>query len=222
MNLVTLIDQFRRDIDDLAEPRLWSDEVVTRFADDAQDMFCRKTNGISDSSSIACEIDVELGEPFADLHPSILKIRRAMRKSDSREISVMNVEDMDRLGYRLDQRMGHVHAMIIGMDENKVRWGHVPQLTDTIMLSVFRRPLRRLRPPTADDVGCTRLEVAEQHHLHLLMWMKHLAYGQQDSDTYDMRKADMYEKKFLDYCAQAKAEQDLARHVKRPIAYGGL
>lgn len=222
MDLIALIDQFRRDIDDVAEPHLWSDEAVTRFANDAQDMFCRKTNGISDSSSVACEIDVEVGEPFADLHPSIMKIRRAMRKSDSREISAINVEDMDKLGHRLDQRAGPVHAMILGMDEGKVRWGHVPQLDDTILLTIFRRPLHSLRMPSAGDPGCKCLEIATQHHLHLLMWMKHLAYGQQDSDTYDSRKADMYEQKFLAYCAQAKQEQDLARHIQRPIAYGGL
>lgn len=222
MNLVTLINQFRRDIDDVAEPRLWSDEVITSFANDAQDMFCRRTNGISDSSSLACEIDVELGEPFADLHPSIMKIRRAMRKSDSRPVAVVNVEDLDSLHFRLDQRFGPVCTMVLGMDENKVRWGHFPQLADTVMLTVFRRPLHQLRMPVDGTTGCGCLEVPEQHHIHLLMWMKHLAYGQQDSDTYDMRKADMYEQKFLDYCARTKQEQDLARHVKRPIAYGGL
>lgn len=226
MNSLELMQQFRRDIDDVADPKLWSDGEVAYYANDAQRMFCRLTNGISDSSSIACDLDVVVGQVEFDLHPSIMRIRRAMRSSDGRQVQILNVDDVDQMGHRLNKRSGPVDSMIIGMDENAGRWGVVPSIKDTITLTVFRLPLNTIKPidpavPLADQKK-VKLEIPEQHHWHLLMWMKHLAYGRQDSDTYDARKADINERAFRTYCQQAKNEQDNTRRVARPIMYGGL
>lgn len=226
MNSLELMQQFRQDIDDVADPKLWSDGEVAYYANDAQRMFCRLTNGISDSSSMVCEIDADIGEVEFNLHPSIMRIRRAMRLSDGREIRILNIEDMDKMGYRLNDRSGPIDTMIIGMDEKIARWGAIPSVKDTVKMTVFRLPLNTIKviDPVAIAAGSTGvpLEIPEQHHWHLLMWMKHLAYGRQDSDTYDARKADMNERAFRAYCLQAKIEQDNTRRVARAIAYGGL
>lgn len=226
MNSLELMSQFRKDIDDVADPKLWSDGEVAYYANDAQRMFCRLTNGISDSSSLVCELDVTVGQVEFDLHPSIMRIRRAARVSDGRPLQIMNIDDVDKMGYRLNKRSGPVHGMIIGMDEQIGRWDAVPSIKDTVMLTVFRLPLNTIKPfdptiPEADQKK-VQLEIPEQHHWHLLMWMKHLAYGRQDSDTYDARKADINERAFRAYCLQAKIEQDNTRRVARSIAYGGL
>lgn len=216
MDSFGLRDEFRLDVDDNVAPYLWSDALIASYANEAQKMFCRLTNGISDSTSRVCSVAIETGEPFAPLDKSILRIRRAQRASDARPITIVNVEDMDALGLRLDDQRGPVDFIILGMDENQVRWMRVPLADDEAKLTVFRMPLRDI------TAAKTPLEIAEQHHRSLLLWMKHLAYGKQDSDTYNPRAADKYEADFRAYCAQAKAEQDRARSKVRTVRYGGI
>lgn len=216
MDSLGLLAAFRDDVDDNAVPRLWSDATIAAYADDAQKMFCRLTNGISDSTSDLCSIDIEVGEAWADLDKRILKVRRAQRTSDARPVTVLNVEDLDSAGVRLDATQGPVDAVILGMDENKVRWHKVPAKADVLTLTVYRLPLRTI------SVTKAPLEIAEQHHLHLLLWMKSLAYNKQDSDVYDPRAAEKNEAKFRAYCAAVKAEQDRARSKVRIVQYGGV
>ena len=71
-------------------------------------------------------------------------------------------------------------------------------------------------------VGADELEVDEQHHIHLLLWTKSLAYANHDSQTFNRRRAEEYESRFLAYCARAKAEQSRREFQHRPITYGGL
>lgn len=216
MDSVELIQAFRDDVDDNAEPRLWADAAIARYADDAQKMFCRLTNGLSDSSSPMCSIDIDAGEPWAALDKRILKVRRMQRVSDSRPVAVVNVEDMDQMGIRLDATPGAVDYAVLGMEEGKLRWVRVPAVADAVQLTVYRLPLRPI------TTGKAPLEIAEQHHYHLILWMKHLAYNRQDSDVYDPRAADKNEGAFRAYCTAVKAEQDRARSKVRIVAYGGI
>lgn len=215
MDSLGLIAEFRNDVDDNALPQLWSDATIALYADDAQKMFCRLTNGLADSTSQMCNIDIDEGEPWAALDKRILKIRRAERVSDGRPVTIINAEDLDTLGVRLD-RVGVVNSLVLGLEENKIRWGCVPSDADAITMTVFRLPLR---PITTEK---SQLEIGEQHHLHLLLWMKHLAYGKQDADVYDPRKASVNEGAFRAYCTAVKSEQDRARHKTRIVAYGGI
>ena len=65
-------------------------------------------------------------------------------------------------------------------------------------------------------------EIEDQHHMALLYWVKHLAYSVHDADTFDRRKAEDYETKFLAYCERADAEQTRARRQVGSTQYGGL
>ncbi len=66
------------------------------------------------------------------------------------------------------------------------------------------------------------LEVREEHHIHLLLWMKHLAYQKQDADTFDKEKAEKMETAFEAYCFNAKRDKQRRNQKPRLIAYGGL
>lgn len=216
MDTLGLIAAFRTDVDDNVAPFLWSSETVAEYADDAQKMFCRLTNGIADASSQLCEIDISAGEAFAPTDKRILKIRSIVRGSDGRSINVFNIEDAADAGLRLDGRFGPVHAVVIGMEDHKLRWVNVPAVDDVARLVVYRLPMRAITTTKAP------LEIDEQHHRALLLWMKHLAYGRQDSDTYDSAKSGEAEVRFRTYCKAAKAEQDRAKYKVRITAYGGV
>jgi hypothetical protein len=213
-----LKDLFRTDMSDAAEPFLWSDEEVYRYLDDAQKMFCRLTDGISDATTAAVtEIAVAAGATWLSLHKSILKIRAASRNSDGAALSTINYEDLARLGIRLDGRTGPLRTLITGMEENKLRLACAASLADKIKLLVFRLPLASID----GDGQC--LEIGEQHHMHLLHWAKSRAYLKQDAETFDKAKSQEFEAWFRSYCAEAQKEQERKRHKgARTVGYGGI
>jgi hypothetical protein len=216
MDSLGLKDAFRSDVDDNVSPFFWSDVEVASYADDAQKMFCRLTNGIADSSSTLCTVDIDAGEPFASIDKRILKVRRLQRDSDARPLRVVSMEEMDGLGIRLDNQLGTVSYAVTGMEDHKLRWVYVPKVSDTASMSVFRLPLRDI------TVAKSILEIDAQHHRALLLWMKHLAYSKQDSETFNPKAAQDNELAFNRYCAQAKAEQDRAVSKIRVVRYGGI
>jgi hypothetical protein len=87
----------------------------------------------------------------------------------------------------------------------------------TVNLSVFRLPITAIT-----DDGDQEFEIDEQHHEHLLLWVKHRAYSKQDAETFDRTKAKEFDDAFRGYCARAKSEQDRLRRVPTPVAYGGI
>lgn len=212
-----LIDLFRADVDDVAEPYLWSDAELAGYADDAQKMFCRLTFGIRDAMSSLCAVDIEQGEPFAAIDARILRVSRIQRESDGGVIEVINIEDLDTAGIRLDAIPGAVRAVVMGMQPHTLRWVKVPMQSDTAAMIIERLPMNSITAGRS-----LPLEIDEQHHRHLMLWMASLAYAKQDADTQNIGKAANKEAQFRVYCAAAKVEKDRARHKTRVVKYGGI
>lgn len=217
-----LLDLFRVEMNDVANPQLWSDDFIFGAIDSAQTQFARETDGIPDSTTPAV-VDLVIAPDttsllYADvlpLHPSILKIRTARRGDNGRSVSVINEEDMPGSGLYFDGLPGETRTLVTGTDENQVRVWPFPRSDLTIKLSVFRLPL----VPITDDQA---LEIPAQHHRALLMWAKHLAYGVQDAETFDRTRSEEFKQRFERHCADAKAEQGRLRHKPRAVAYGGI
>ncbi|GIV03791.1 MAG: hypothetical protein KatS3mg015_2621 [Fimbriimonadales bacterium] len=225
MDSTALHDLFRSEMRDEATPYLWSDAEIYSYIDDAQKMFCRLQGGIADASSAVTRLSVTAGDVFVPVSPLILKIREARRSADGYDLEILNFEDMQsrrsvddygyRSGYRIDNTVGIVKAIVVGMEANKIRLVHIPQEDQLIDLIVYRMPLVSI------TAGGQALEIDEHHHRHLLHWMKHLAYQKQDAETYDRGRSDMFRAEFLAYCDQAKAEREKREHKYRTVVYGG-
>jgi len=207
---------FRLEMSDASEPFLWSDVEVYGFADDAQKMFCRLTDGIADATSLLTSLVYQVDDEWVDLSPLILKIRDSVDAATGAPITVVNQEDMPGLGLRFDGRTGPARVLIVGMEENKARIYPRASLAGVMQLSVFRLPL----VPIVSDADA--FEIGEQHHRHLLLWAKHLALLKQDAETFDKNKAQEMEARFRAYCALAKQEQGNKRHKVRVVSYGGV
>lgn len=207
-----LLALFRTEVSDLVAPYLWSDVQVVGYLDDAQKQFCRLTEGIEDGRSF--KISVTVGKEWYTLSPQILKLRKVVIAGTGRELKVINVERMIAEGMFFDGHIGPIAALVTGIEKHSARAWPVPSVETLLHLSTFRLPET---VKAGDD-----MEIDEQHHRHLLMWAKHLAYDVQDSETYDRRKADEYEQRFRSYCAAAKIEQERARRVVGAVVYGGI
>ena len=212
MDTTELRNLFRSEFSDAVEPYLVPDTSVYRYIDDAQKMFCRLTEGIEDGRSFTVAITV--GEEWYDLDSSILKIRKATDVPTGRSVSMVNTEKAHDMGIRFDGRVGGLKALVMGTERHASRAWPVPSEATVVALDTFRLP-RTIE--SGDD-----LEIDEQHHQHLLLWVKHRAYGNQDSEVRDDKKALEYEQRFRAYCALALKEQERARRVVGAVMYGGV
>lgn len=215
MDSTELLGTFRTEVQDLSTPPLWKDAEIYRFIDGAQKMFCRLTEGLEDARTPSVtKLVLTPGQEWAELSPLILKIRSARR--DGRPLSLVPFEDALDNGYHRHGVSGAPRALVLGESRGAVRVHPVPIEATTIDLAVFRLPLK-----TITDMGCQRLEVEDHHADGLLLWMKHLAYGKQDSETFDPNRAETAKAEFAAYCAKAKQEQGRARHPAGATMYGG-
>jgi hypothetical protein len=218
---------FRSEVGDTMPPYFWSDAEVYAYIDDAYSMFVRLTGGVADfTTSSICEIDASKDEPTANVSPKILRFVTAHRRSDGREVKVLNYTDMNRnlmsdygvtVSGSMPRGVGKVRAMVIGLQKGTVRWIDIPDADDTIDLVVYRLPLSRITGGNQQLI-----DVDEEHHLHLLKWAKSLAYRKHDDETDHAKKADGLELQFRAYCELAKRELDLRKHKVRVVSYGGL
>ena len=144
MNSSELLEAFRLDVEDLSDPPLWSDLEIYRYLNDACFQFVRMTGGIADFTSEACEVEITAGEATSPLHPSVLRVMSANRRSDNREIEVVNITDLHahyrsdygvRVKQFLDDTPGPVRMMVLGMQRG------VERLTDSARLvgRIFER-----------------------------------------------------------------------------------
>jgi len=230
VNAESLYNLFRLEVRDLATPYLWSEAEIYAYMDDAQSMFCRLYGGIADSTSAATTVTATAGAEFAAISPKILKLRHARLAADGQELKLLNFEDLQlgssggrddygqQAAFKFDNTEGPIRAIVLGMEPNSVRLVNIPQTTQTIRLIVYRMPLLTL----AANATPMELEIDEQHHRHLLNWMKALAYEKQDSETYDRGKSVEFGEKFRAYCDKAKAERERSEHKYRATTYGGL
>lgn len=218
MDSSELLDLFRSEMSDQAKPYLWSDDDIFGYEDDAQKMFCRKTDGIADASTAAVvNVAVAPATDWVALHPTITRIRWATRSDTGRPVDIINQDDMAQRRWYFDGTTSTVKALVIGMEAHKARVYPKSNETITLNLAVFRLPLVAI---TTD--GDQAFEVAEEHHPHLLHWMKHRAYMKQDAETFDRMKAKEFEDKFYAYCSQVKEEERRKAFKVRTVVYGGI
>jgi len=227
VNTTELLELFRADINDVALPNLWSDEEIFAYMSDAYMQFWRLVEGIGDMTSDEATLVVAAeGEEFSDLHPSILHIREAHRVADARKLVVTNAQQLPLLtsgsdygntrSLLMDATQGIPAVAVIGLERNKVRWCPVPDQDYDVRLLVYRLPLEGI---TGDNQELEELDA--MHHIHLLKWMRSLAYQKQDAETFDRGKSAEAESRFREYCGQVKREWDRYRAKPGFTAYGG-
>ena len=219
-----LYDIFRSDVSDLKKPYLWTDAEVWRYMNSAYVSFVRLTGGVADSSSDITQVDVVVGEGEAEVSPLILKFREAELVSTGRKIDIVNhtdsplrsESDYGNLSTTFRKTSGPVRYMVIGKQRGRVTWVQIPQENDSVQLTVYRLPLARItgEGQRFDDIG-------DEHHEHLVVGMKALAYGKQDAETFDKGRRDEYKAEFEAYCAWARSEVERYKTKVRTVAYGG-
>jgi hypothetical protein len=236
MTLQELVAYFRAQVADEDQPYLWSDEEVLLYAIDAQDMLVEATGGIADTTVAAADVgspatrlpDLALtaDTPFTAHSSLILRIRSGRLLTAARDIEFISESGMDKtvmLDYGFsqsqsfdDEDTGDVKFAVLGVRDNQVRWVRVPSEADTCRLHFYRLPYPRIAD--LDDT----LEVDSRHHIHLVHWMKYLAYSKQDAETRDDKQAANARAAAEHYADQARRRLERQRYKPRVVSYGGL
>ena len=197
LNLGSLRDNFRLLTDDTAAPPLWSDDEITRYANDTvRDAAERGFLIEDDQTPEICQIAVVANTANYPLDPRILKIRRATLGSTNRLLTVTDSDSLDR-GWR-----GEIDGVTSGWENSKgytsafiettsgIRLVGIPTANDTLNLSVYRLPLSDMV-----EMG-DKPEIRIERRYDLLDGMLARGYLKHDSEAYDPKLAAEHEAKF--------------------------
>ena len=221
-----LLDLFRREVDDTAEPYLWSDEDFYYYLNEAQEVHVRLIGGIADRRSSLTKVTYKTGDQFKKYDPRILRIKGAFDE-DNNIVTIRNLDNFespyleDDYGQRLntgleDSRTGSIKYLITDVETEEFQFYPIPDHDGWIRLYVYRLPLEEV----ANDKD--ELEIPSFHHMNLLNWVKHKAYMKQDIEGFDLSKSADFRAAFASWIVDAKKEKASREDRKRTVRYGGI
>lgn len=192
MNRGQLRSRTRRDIKDTVKPYLVSDDDLDDMINEAEVEAARRAFLLVDSTSVAASVDLSAGDLGADLHPSVIYIRRARLASVGRPLLPRVARSMDEMNPHWEEAEASTPIVFVpDWQTGYIRTWPPTNQDDTINMTVVRKPLSSM---DADD---DEPEIREHYHLMLLDWVKFRVYSIQDNDLYDPRKADKHEAAFI-------------------------
>lgn len=180
----TMVSKFRSAMRDVAEPFLWSDDAVIGYLNQARLELCYRAWGISDT------IDLTFSDGLLVEYPRyILKIKAAYNAANGRAIPLRAYTEVsDPFSPRTS---GNPSCLLTGLEEGKLKAYPVPSTPVTVRLVVLRYPKVFVSAVDTQDI-----EMGDEAVAGLLYWMRHEAYSQEDSETYDRGQADYFYNKF--------------------------
>jgi len=178
----------RQELDDEAAPYLWSDIELNAFLVDAENEACRRARLLVDSSTAAvCQISITAGDVTAgtasySLDSRVVSVRRAKTSERTKPLARTTRLEMDEMRSGWDDDVGSIEAFLTE-DTGKILFWRIPDVTQTISMTVVRTPLVEMN----DDEDSP--EIPSRYHYSLLYWAKYRAYMKQDTETKDENKA---------------------------------
>lgn len=162
-------------------PKLWTDETLVRYLNDAADELARRTHCLLDDSEDLSVLSYSLGVAYALL--------------DERVVHVLKVFDAD--GHPLPKRSRFKAVRLAGTGtprewdmaselhgERKLRLYPTPEANGTFQMLVARKPLKRMEADTDEP------EFDEDSHLLLCYGAAAKALRNNDPEGVDMSSAD--------------------------------
>jgi hypothetical protein len=210
-----LITAMRESIlDDNAPPYLWSDPEILRFFNYAEVQACRRAHLLidwttaNDSGTAAsastmgqkplCTVVLVADQGVYSISPKVLQVKRCQLIGMSYPLlgpaSMSEVDDRmsgwwSTAGTTGTTGTGGNPTYCVNEPNDQLIFVQAPSVAGTAKLVVSRLPLISFTLRTSP-------EIPEEHHDGLMDWAAHLAFMKPDSETYNEKLADRYEKKF--------------------------
>jgi hypothetical protein len=200
VQLVDLISTFRDEADDLKNPPLWSDSILTTWANEAQiEAFRRARLGKDASTAAICQYTLAQNAQFITLDPRIIFVKQLNIASKPEPIPRAFAADLDRMlpGWNTGATAGgDIIAWCPDYTAGQLWFSSPSPAADAVNLRVLREPLNPMRQLVLTTTGTTTStttaidpELNPRWQIKLIEWMKYRAFSKQDSETNDPEKA---------------------------------
>lgn len=179
MTLGEMIELYRAQAGDTAEPYFCDDALLTLYANEAQMEACRRGQLLLD----ALRVQLQAGQELVKLTPTALRVIRAF--VDGNAVGWIGAEQMDGLypGWQFDDPQRQVQHMVFGVATGAVYLWPRPSQAGELCMTVQRLP----KMPMADAQD--EPEIRQEAHYALVHWMLYRAYSRMDTDLYNDAKA---------------------------------
>lgn len=188
---------------------LWTNDDLTRYANEAENEYCRRRPILDSETAAVCQIAVTAGTGVYALDARVVRVKRAKLSTEREVLSKVTKNWLDYEYQGWEEWTSDPWYYIDDETDQKLRIVSPPKVDGNLDMTVGRLPLDPMLWADRDTVSP---EIPEQHHNDLLHWMLHLAYLKADSETYDPRKATGYRDLFTTEVApQISAEDERNR-----------
>lgn len=190
MTLSELIALYRHQAFDKQEPYFCEDDVLTIYANEAQDEACRRGMLLRDSSSAMCLLTVAADDESVALDSKIIRIKRA--RMNGQGLVVTDVDYMDEImpDWQDDTSRDRPTHLIEGVSTGRLFLWPRPKEPGTIRLTV-----ERMAESMTNDVD--EPEIRAETHPALVDWMLYRAYSREETEMYNESKAAIAEARFV-------------------------
>lgn len=196
-----LLAIFRVDVDDPYEgvgtsspdsENLWKDATIYRYMTTACDALARRTNGLVKVATLP----YVAGAETVSLPRHILHVYSARLASNNRELQMRNINETPDVGFASDYGLtpsgfspvfnssGTPRVFIRDYDRSALRLVPTPAEADSVIIQCSMT----VAVPLSAGARLPFLDIPDQELI--LMYMKYLAYRQQDADTLDLARSD--------------------------------
>lgn len=191
MNAAQILAAFRAARRDEVEPYLWSDDELVGYLNEAVQQACERALLIEDSTSAAASVALAPGQSVYPMHPSVLRIKRAVILGCRLCETSIEALDSGWGGWETVSGMPR-HFVFQQSSPPSIRVTPVPVDNLRLDLTVYRGALT---PIDRSDLSQTP-EIPERFHVHLLDWMHRCALLKDDAETRSPDDAARYEASF--------------------------
>ena len=192
MRLKQMLEIFRAELGDVQEPYLWQDSELVYYLNQAVQEACERALLIEDRSTpAACHVAVQAGVDSYNLHPSVLKVKRA--SYEGRLLTETSIEAMDAESGNWEVRTGQPTRFIleapVGGRAARLRLVPTPAAAGQVSLTVYRGALKLLQAQCLSDEP----EVPVSLRDGLKHWVYRCALLKNDADTQNAVRASEHE-----------------------------
>jgi hypothetical protein len=209
MNLLQLRNMARLRLDDKQGERLWGDDELDLYINQAINEAHIRSRNLVDSSSACTLINVVAGQSSYGMSPAIFYVDRVFDINQGLYLIKTGVDELDSCFGRWESATGTTPTHYIedinhqGTDcykDRSIRLYPAPTVPTQLRLTVYRTQSR----PLSDN---DEPKLPSYQHADLIWWVLHLAYQKADSDSYNIKDSLACEQHF----AQAFGEKQSAR-----------
>lgn len=193
---------------DTAQPRLWSDDLILRYLNEAQRLFCRLTYCLTQTDERLDTVELDEGESTYPIDKKILHIFGAGIEGASQELRDYTFRALPNL---LAGSTGRPSIYVLNQRNHEIRVYPVPDQAYTLKLRIAALPISEI---TFDSAP----EIPEQYHIDLPEYVAYRCLVTAEVDGSNLGSADKFKESWNARVAEAKREYYRLRMGNNPTA----